>query len=142
MTYKSVTQHQSASPVEIVRAYYDVLTEGDVSKLKNLMTLKSYYMALHAFGLRLSFKDAIFKRQLAKIEESVVALTNVEERLHRENSVKVNAYSIIIQHVRENGTNRRIVEYTENGKVKEFYFSKESEGWRINYYAGREISYT
>ena len=142
MTYKSVTQYQPASPVELVRAYYDVLTEGDFTKLKNLMTLKSYYMSLQAFGLRLSFKDATFKSQLSDIEKNAVALKNVEERLHRENSVKVNAYSIIIQHVRENGTNRRIVEYTENGKVKEFYFSKESEGWRINYYAGREISYT
>ena len=142
MIYKSVTQNQSVSPVEIVRAYYDVLTEGDVSKLKNLMTLKSYYMALHAFGLRLSFKDTTFKLQLAKIEESAIALKHVEERLHRENSVKIDAYSIVIQYVKENGTNRKTVEYTENGKVKKFYFSKEPEGWRINYYAGRETSYT
>ena len=142
MTYKSVTQYQPASPVELVRAYYDVLTEGEFFKLKNLMTLKSYHMSLQAFGLRLTFKDATFKSQLADIEENVVALKNVEERLQKEKNVRKGPYSIIIQHIRENGSDRKIVEYTENGKAKKLYFSKEPEGWRINYYAGRRSSDT
>jgi len=142
MTYKSVTQYQPASPVELVRAYYDVLTEGDFTKLQNLMTLKSYHMSLQAFGLRLSFKDATFKSQLSDIEENAVALKNVEERLQKEKRVKIIAYSIVIQHVKENGEERKIVEYTENGKAKKLYFSREAEGWRINYYAGRKTSCT
>jgi len=140
MTYKSVTQYQHNSPIELVRAYYDVLTEGDFSKLKNLMTVKSYHMSLQAFGLRLSFKDAAFKSQLSDIEENAVALKSVEERLQKENNVNTASYSIVIQHVKENGTDRKIVEYTENGKAKKLYFSREPQGWRINYYAGRKMS--
>ena len=135
-------QYQDASPVELVRAYYDVLTEGEFSKLKNLMTVKSYHMSLHAFGLRLSFKDARFKSQLAEIDVSETALKNVEERLQKENTAGTASYSIVIQHVKENGTDRKIVEYTENKKSKKLYFSREPEGWRINYYAGRKTSDT
>ena len=140
MTYKSVTQYKDASPVELVRAYYNVLTEGDFSKLKNLMTVKSYHMSLQAFGLSLSFKDARFKSQLADIEESELALKNVEERLEKEVSTSTASYSIVIQHVKENGIDRKVVEYTENKKAKKLYFSRETEGWKINYYAGRKTS--
>jgi len=142
MTYKSVTQYPPVSPIELVRAYYDVLIEGDLFKLKNIMTLKSYHMSLQAFGLRLSFKDATFKSQLADIEENAVALKNVEEQLQKEKNVRNGPYSIVIQHVKENGSDRRIVEYTENEKAKKLYFSRETEGWRINYYAGRRSSDT
>ena len=29
--------------------------------------------------------------------------------------------------------------YTEDEKEKKLYFSKEEDGWKINYYAGRKV---
>jgi len=38
-----------------------------------------------------------------------------------------------------NGTKRQTIKYKEDGKSKKLYFSKEEDGWKINYYAGRKV---
>ena len=97
-------------------------------------------MTLQALGLKLSFRDAGFKSLLAEVEKDARAMTLVEERLSEEvNSVKA-LPSIVIQSVADNGTDRKIVNYTEAGKGKKLYFSRENEAWKINYFAGRKAS--
>ncbi len=54
----------------IASKYYQAFYSGDLKNIKDLMTEESYYMALEPFGLKLSFKDPVFKRKWDKIEES------------------------------------------------------------------------
>ena len=45
----------------------------------------------------------------------------------------------MINTIVKNGDQRQTIAYTEEGKVKKLYFSKEENGWKINYYAGRKV---
>ena len=137
MTYRSITQSLHTSPVELVIDYYDAYVKRDLSTLKKVMTARSYAMTLQALGLKLSFRDADFKSLLAKAEGDENALLHVEKRLMEEEAVVKKLPSIVIQTVADNGTKRKIVHYTENGKAKKLYFSQEDEAWKINYLAGR-----
>lgn len=127
-------------PEEIVSKYYQALYSGDLKSVKNLMTEESYYMALEPFGLKLSFKDPIFKREWDQIEESKASLHEVEKKL----SVELLSYNlssqIDIRQIEPNGSERKTVHYEENGKNKKLYFSKDDGQWLINYYAGRPVS--
>ena len=127
-------------PKDIIDLYYNALYSGDLPFVKGLMTAESYHMTLETFGLRLSLGDPAFKLQLKQIDENSVALAEVErilsdELVSRNKSPKIEINNIII-----NGANRQTVEYTEDGKFKRLYFSKEKDGWKINYYAGRKVA--
>jgi len=126
-------------PKDIISLYYDALYSGDLSTVKELMTAESYSMTLETFGLRLSLKDPDFKAQLKEIDENASSLSEVERKLSddlvsRELSPKIEVKSISL-----NGTKRQTVDYAEDGKMKKLYFSKEENGWRINYFAGRKV---
>jgi len=129
----------SLQPSEIVIKYYKLLYNGDLNNIKKLMTEKSYYMALESLGIKLSFKDPIFKNKLENIEEDKRSLKDVEEKLSIHLSSRGEAPEINIYKIEENGLHRRTVHYTEDGKTKNLYFSKEKDGWKINYYAGRKV---
>jgi hypothetical protein len=119
-------------PSEIVSQYYHALYSGDLTKVKDLMTEKSYLMTLESFGLRLSFRDAEFKSLLEEIEDNQSSLQKVEALLSK-------APKIEITKTEANGLERKTVHYTEDGKAKRLYFSKENSDWKINYYAGRPV---
>ena len=126
-------------PEELVSQYYQALYDGDLKKLKAFMIEKSYYMTLESLGVKRAFKDLMFKNDLENIEKDSVSLEKVEESLSAELLSHKSSVKVKIKKVESNGLNRKTVYYTEDGKVKNFYFSKEKDGWKINYYAGRKV---
>jgi len=126
-------------PSDILSLYYTSLYSGDLSTVKELMTPESYTMTLETFGLRLSLKDQEFKAVLKKIKEDEDALTEVENKLSYDLISRKVSPEIDIKSVSWNGEKRQTIDYTEDGKTKKLYFSKEKDGWKINYYAGRKV---
>ena len=124
---------------DILNLYYTSLYNGDLCAVKELMTKESYMMTLETFGLRLSLRDAEFKAQLKKIKEDTDSLDEVENKLSVELISRKLSPKIEIKSKEWNGTKRQTIEYTEDGKSKKLYFSKEEDGWKINYYAGRKV---
>jgi len=127
-------------PKDIITLYYDALYSGDLPFVKVLMTSESYRMTLETFGLRLSLRDPAFKAQLKKIDEDSVSLAEVERKLSDELVSRHKSPKIELKSVSMNGANRQTIEYTEDEKSKRLYFSKEQDGWKINYYAGRKVA--
>ena len=126
-------------PRDITLSYYRLLYSGDLAGVKAIMTEDSYMMTLESFGLRLSFEDADFKALLKEIREDEDALGKVEELLSIDLSKRDYHPEIEILDIEKNGDIRQTVNYKEAGKVKKLYFSKEEDGWKINYYAGRKV---
>lgn len=127
-------------PKDIIGLYYNALYSGDLPFVKGLMTAESYSMTLDTFGLRLSLKDPAFKARLQEMDENATSLAEVERKLS-DNLVSRNlSPKIEVKNVLSNGTKRQTVEYTEDGMLKKLYFSKEEDGWKINYYAGRKVA--
>lgn len=126
-------------PAEIIALYYKALYSGDLASVKALMTEESYIMTLETFGLRVALKDDVFKARLKEIGDDPAALAEVEKKLSSDLVSRKRSPAIEIISVSENGENRQTVEYTEDGKNKKLYFSKETEGWKVNYYAGRKV---
>jgi len=133
------SHYTTLSAREVVGLYYEALYNGDLCIVRELMTEKSYFMTLEAFGLRLSFRDAEFKKQLGKIEEDPASLATVESRLSADLLTRKPSPQIKIVSSSWNGHERQMVNYTEENKMKELYLSKEESGWKINYYAGRKV---
>ena len=127
-------------PKDIISLYYNALYSGDLPFVKELMTAESYMMTLETFGLRLSLRDPAFKAKLKEIEENSVSLAEVERKLSDELVSRNKSPKIEVKAVSWNGTHRQSVEYTEDGNFKKLYFSKEEDGWKINYYAGRKVA--
>jgi hypothetical protein len=127
------------TPVKIVNTYYESLYNGELEKVKALMTKDSYLMIVESFGLRLSFEDADFKKLLKEVRESDTSLKKVEEMLSKDLRSRGNKVEIEILNREFNGLERETVNYKENGAVKKLYFSKEKGGWKINYFAGRKV---
>ncbi len=126
-------------PKDIAVHYYKLLYGGDLSGVKELMTEDSYFMTLESFGLRLSFEDPQFKALLKEIKESKDSLEKVEQLLSKDLLKRDHAAKIEILDTEMNGKMRQTVNYKEADKVKKLYFSKEKDGWKINYYAGRKV---
>ena len=126
-------------PEDITLAYYRLLYSGDLVGVKAIMTEDSYMMTVESFGLRLSFEDAQFKAFLKEIRENKDALQKVEGLLSIDLPKRDYHPEIEILDVQKNGDMRQTVNYKEAGKVKKLYFSKEEDGWKINYYAGRKV---
>ena len=126
-------------PSDILNLYYTSLYSGDLCAVKELMTQESYIMTLETFGLRLSLRDPEFMSQLKNIETDVGALDVVENKLSFELISRKMSPVIDIKSTSMNGTKRQTIEYTEDDKMKRLYFSKEEDGWKINYYAGRKV---
>ncbi|UPT76576.1 hypothetical protein MN086_05850 [Sulfurovum sp. XGS-02] len=127
-------------PSDILALYYTSLYSGDLSTVKELMTTESYSMTLETFGLRLSLRDQEFKALLKNIKEDEDALAVVETKLSYDLIARKNSPEIDIKSVSWNGEKRQTIDYTEDGKIKKLYFSKEKDGWKINYYAGRKVN--
>ena len=126
-------------PKEITILYYKLLYSGDLVGIKRLMTQTSYFMTLESFGLGLSFSDPYFKVLLKEIKENESSLKKVEELLSTDLVARTNNAKIKILNAEMNGEKRQTVNYTEADKMKELFFSKEKDGWKINYYAGRKV---
>jgi len=126
-------------PSDILNLYYTSLYGGDLDAVKELMTEESYFMTLETFGLRLALRDPEFKAQLKKIKEDADTLNEVENTLSFDLISRKKSPVIEIKSIAWNGTKRQIIDYTEDGKMKKLYFSKEKNGWKINYYAGRKV---
>ena len=127
-------------PSEIVSLYYEALYGGRLEQVKELMTADSYRMTLETFGLRLALTDAAFKKLLKESKNDSEALTKVETMLAVDLASRNLTPEIEICSIKHNGAQRQTVEYTQDGKSKKLYFSKEEEGWKINYYAGRTVA--
>ncbi len=124
---------------DILNLYYTSLYSGDLTAVKELMTPESFIMTLETFGLRLALRDPAFKAQLKKIDEDADVLAEVENKLSFELISRKLSPKIEIKSTSWNGTKRQTIEYTEDEKTKKLYFSKEEDGWKINYYAGRKV---
>ena len=124
---------------DILALYYTSMYSGDLSTVKELMTEESYIMTLETFGLRLALRNQEFKAQLKKIKEDEGALAEVENKLSFDLISRKVSPEIDIKSVSWNGEKRQVIDYTEDGKMKKLYFSKEKNGWKINYYAGRKV---
>jgi len=139
MLEKSIMPYVMLEPKDIIVLYYDALYSGDLSSVKELMTPESYTMTLETFGLRLALRDPEFKAQLKEIDENPASLAEVESKLSDELVSRKVSPKIDIKSTSMNGTKRQTIEYTEEEKMKKLYFSKEEDGWKINYYAGRKV---
>ncbi|MDD3591084.1 MAG: hypothetical protein PHO65_00385 [Sulfurovum sp.] len=128
-------------PQEIVAAYYQALYAGDLAEVKKCMKRESYFMTLESFGLRLALRDPHFRSRLKEIENPET-LKEVELKLSAELASRRKNPRIEIDSVDSNGVERKTVRFKEDGREKVLYFSKEDEGWKINYYAGRKVSDT
>lgn len=135
-----MSAYDMLDPSDILNLYYTSLYSGDLSTVKELMTEESYLMTLETFGLRLALRDQAFKSQLKHISKDFNALDEVEHKLSHELLSRNRSPYIEIISTSLNGTKRQTIEYTEDGKLKRLYFSKESDGWKINYYAGRKVA--
>ncbi len=133
----SLLAYKEMSPEDIVKYYYHALSTGDLQSLKFIMTQKSYLMILEVCGWRLSFKDRYFKRILSQAEEDEEILFAVEQTLTKTGYFSKSFPSLAIDEVKDDGFDRKIVQYTEEGISKKLYFSHEATGWKINYYAGQ-----
>jgi len=127
-------------PKDIITLYYNALYSGDLPFVKGLMTKGSYVMTLETFGLRLSLRDPDFKAKLKEIDENSVALADVERKLSDDLVSRNKSPKIVVENVLSNGTKRETIEYREDGSLKRLHFSKEDDGWKINYYAGRKVA--
>jgi len=132
--------YESLQPEEVVDRFYSSLYGGDLESVKHLMTQQSYFMTLESLGLKLAFKDLSFKEALENIEEDENFLQRVESGISQDLLTRSGHPQIDIQRVEPNGSDRMTVHYKEDGKVKNLYFSKEEDGWKINYYAGRKVA--
>jgi hypothetical protein len=139
MSENKVASSMMMEPDEILGLYYKALYSGDLSLVKDLMTPESYFMTLETFGLRLSFRDSEFKARLKEAEENATSLAEVENKLSEDLISRKLSPKIVIKSKESNGTERQTIEYTEDAKSKKLYFSKEEDGWKINYYAGRKV---
>lgn len=126
-------------PKDITALYYRALYSGDLDTVRSLMSPTSYSMTLETFGLRLSLRDPDFKKLLKEREVDPDALTEVESKLSLELISRALSPLIEIRSIQNNGDKRQIIEYEEDGKSKKLYFSKEEEGWKIDYFAGRKV---
>jgi hypothetical protein len=126
-------------PQDIVAAYYQALYTGDLAEVKKLMKRESYFMTLESFGLRLALKDPLFRSQLKEVKNPET-LKEVELKLSAELASRRKNPLIEISAVESNGPGRQSVRFKEDDREKVLYFSKEDEGWKINYYAGRKVS--
>lgn len=124
---------------DVLNLYYTSLYSGDLCAVKELMTEESYYMTLETFGLRLALRDPEFKAQLKNIKDDTDSLAEVENKLSFDLISRKLSPLIDIKSTSMNGTKRQTINYTEDGKDKKLYFSKEENGWKINYYAGRKV---
>jgi hypothetical protein len=124
---------------DVLNLYYTSLYSGDLCAVKELMTEESYYMTLETFGLRLALRDPEFKAQLKNIKEDIDSLAEVENKLSFDLISRKLSPVIDIKSTSWNGIKRKTIEYTEDEKSKKLYFSKEENGWKINYYAGRKV---
>ncbi len=124
---------------DVLNLYYTSLYSGDLCAVKELMTEESYYMTLETFGLRLALRDPEFKAQLKNIKDDTDSLDEVENKLSFDLISRKLSPLIDIKSTSMNGTKRQTINYTEDGKDKKLYFSKEENGWKINYYAGRKV---
>jgi len=139
MSENRIMPYVMLEPSDILNLYYTSLYSGDLCAVKELMTEESYYMTLETFGLRLALRDPEFKAQLKNIKEDEESLTEVENKLSFELISRKMSPVIEIKSTSWNGTKRQTIDYTEDEKMKKLYFSKEENGWKINYYAGRKI---
>lgn len=139
MSESRIMPYLLLDPSDILNLYYTSLYNGDLCAVKALMTKESYTMTLETFGLRLSLRDTEFKAQLKRIKEDTDSLDEVENKLSVELISRKLSPKIEIKSKVWNGTKRQTIEYTEDGKNKKLYFSKEEDGWKINYYAGRKV---
>lgn len=139
MLENRTTPYVMLEPSDILNLYYTSLYSGDLCAVKELMTEESYIMTLETFGLRLALRDPEFKAQLKKIEDDTDALADVENKLSFELISRKLSPVIEIKSTSWNGTKRQTIEYTEDKKMKKLYFSKEEDGWKVNYYAGRKV---
>ena len=139
MSEDKLMSQQSLKPEEILHLYYTSLYRGELTTVNALMTEESYRMTLETFGLRLSLRDAEFKLKLKNMKEDPEALSEVEKILSNELVERKLSPQIMINTIVKNGDQRQTIAYTEEGKVKKLYFSKEENGWKINYYAGRKV---
>ena len=126
-------------PRELTTLYYKLLYSGDLNGIRNIMTHTSYIMTLNSLGLHLSWDDKNFKILLKQIETDEDALSEVEKLLSQDLKKRDEVNTIKILKTEMNGLDRQTVHYTQNGKVKKLYYSKEPNGWKINYYAGRKV---
>jgi len=127
-------------PKILVESYYKALYTGDLVYIKKIMTPRSYIMMLESFGLKHALEDPSFKKALERVEKEADALAQVEETLSVDLKSRHISPDIEIVKVEPNGDKRETVYYTEDGKNKRLYFSKEDDGWQINYFAGRPVS--
>jgi len=128
------------TPDLLVDKYYTALYTGDLTYVKSIMTQKSYLMMLDAFGLKLALEDPSFKAELEAAGTEVSSLNKVEDLLSSDLRSRKLSPQIEIIELESNGAQRVTVYYKEDGKSKRLYFSKEKEGWKINYFAGRPIT--
>ncbi len=122
----------------LVLLYYKLLYSGDLTGLSKIMTRSSYFITLKSFGLSLSLRDAAFKNLLKNIENDASSLNQVEHMLSKDLISRQLSPKIDIVGIRDNGIDRKTVDYLEDGQKKQLYFSKENRDWKINYYAGRK----
>jgi len=121
-------------------AYYQTLSDGDLTTLAALMTKDSYITLLTALGFKRSFKDPEFRELLKTSSNSDAALSIVEAVLSDDLKQEKQQHRIELLSFEPKGRDRITVNYQEDGHLKKVYFAKHNEQWHIDYNAGRKTA--
>ena len=118
--------------------YYDSLESADMKTLSKIMKRESYLTMLEMMSFKHVFKDSSFKTLLENMQTDEVSLKKVEEVVALDLKKRVNDYKIETLDMERKGSDRVVVHYLENEKVKKMYFSHSGRAWKIDSRAGRE----
>ncbi|QOY55311.1 hypothetical protein HUE87_03475 [Candidatus Sulfurimonas marisnigri] len=121
--------------------YYDALSCGDLIKLSTLMTRESYLITLEVLGFKHAFRNDEFKKLFKNIDSDENSLQKVESLISNDLAHEKRKHLINVISFESKGTDRVTVHYIEDTHPKKQYFSFSSDGWKIDYKAGRKKHY-
>jgi len=127
------------SPIATVSSYYAAMNEGDLFSLERTMVKDSYDMDVQVYALSIAFKDEVFHtilKHYAENEEArEIVKREVAKKLRSRPERRAGDFSVT-----DIGTDRVIVRFTEEGKAKQLYLSRQDSAWMIDYKAGRKTN--
>ncbi|QOP41576.1 hypothetical protein [Sulfurimonas marina] len=126
------------TPSNTLQSYYDAISEGDISALKQIMTPQSYDTDIQVYALSLAFQNKEFHKNLKLYKTSPEAKRIVENGVKKKLQNR-GKRTIIIKSELNLGSDRVAVRFTENSKKKQLYFRKIQQVWILDYLAGRNL---
>lgn len=133
ITVLSAQEH----PSSVVKAYYQAQSQGNIVKLKQIMTPFSFDTDMQVFALSIALKNPKFHAVLKQYGTS----PKVNQAVQKAVSIKLQKRAKRkLSHFEEIpiGKERVMVRYLEAKHKKQLYLSMQDHHWKIDYLAGRK----